>query len=93
MKCKAYSKAVDIWSVGCITGELFQRYIAIKSLKSIERVHTFYLGRFISWNLNRTLDQNHIESKMQFNILEVLSLNFFPENNFVLYVMGFEEYE
>ncbi|MBC8475629.1 MAG: hypothetical protein H8D53_04205 [Bacteroidetes bacterium] len=46
MKCKAYSKAVDIWSVGCITGELFQRYIAIKSLKSIERVHTFYLGVF-----------------------------------------------
>ncbi|MBP56137.1 MAG: hypothetical protein CML89_00320 [Rhodobiaceae bacterium] len=25
LKSKTYSKAVDIWSVGCITGELFQR--------------------------------------------------------------------
>ena len=33
--------------------------------------------------INQTL-MNHIESKMQFNIIEVLSLNFFPENNFVL---------
>ena len=27
LKSKTYSKAVDIWSVGCITGELFLRWV------------------------------------------------------------------
>ncbi|CAL6302389.1 unnamed protein product [Bathycoccus prasinos] len=38
MKCKAYSKAVDIWSVGCITGELFQRRVLFPGTSTAHQI-------------------------------------------------------
>lgn len=59
MKCKAYSKAVDIWSVGCITGELFQRRVLFPGTSTAHQIRIILKKTTLysmSWDLKNMSD-------------------------------------
>lgn len=93
LKSKTYSKAVDIWSVGCITGELFLRWV--QSYRQNRSKEFIFLTRHVLFPGTSSAHQIRIilEVKCKLISLEVIPHEFPPEYKFISRLVGFEEYE